>query len=268
MAADPLFVRRRISPNAQRIASLEKQLATAQAAPLGFSRELAASRAAASAAGATAASASPASASRDVLQRTGPSAYGTVQDNLLRRVQGKTAPGLADKFSQMDNATATGAAQARQDSIRPGMFGQGMASRGVQRVQQDNMARISDDKLKQAQMLGQDMQGAEQSITQNRNADRDFSYRAAGDLGDVVTQAGIAKQALGDEGLSYTGYGENALQGQAGSQADNAAKAQERQDRLLTMQEKQLERSLQGGADSKSGKWWQKVGQWASVFAG
>lgn len=205
---------------------------------------------------------------QDVLQRTGPSAYGTVQDNLLRRVQGKTAPGLADKFSQMDNATATGAAQARQDSIRPGMFGQGMASRGVQRVQQDNMARISDDKLKQAQMLGQDMQSAEQTITQNRNTDRDFSYRAAGDLGDVVTQAGIAKQALGDEGLSYTGYGEGALQGQATTQAANAADAKAKQDRLLTMQEKQLERSLQKGADSKSGKWWQKLGQWTSVFAG
>lgn len=205
---------------------------------------------------------------QDVLQRTGPSAYGTVQDNLLRRVQGKTAPGLADKFSQMDNATATGAAQARQDSIRPGMFGQGMASRGVQRVQQDNMARISDDKLKQAQMLGQDMQSAEQTITQNRNTDRDFSYRAAGDLGDVVTQAGIAKQALGDEGLSYTGYGEGALQGQATTQAANAAEAKAKQDRLLTMQEKQLERSLQSGADSKSGKWWQNLGQWASVFAG
>ena len=204
----------------------------------------------------------------NVLQRTGPDAYGAVQNNLLRRVQGKTAPGLADKFSQMDNATATGAAQARQDAIRPGMFGQGMASRGVQRVQQDNMARISDDKLKQAQMLGQDVQSAEQTITQNRNTDRDFSYRAAGDLGDVVTQAGIAKQALGDEGLSYTGYGEKALEGQANSQATSSARAQDTQDRLLTMQEKQLERSLQKGADSKSGKWWQNLGQVASVFTG
>lgn len=217
---------------------------------------------------ATPAPAPKAYSSANVLQRTGPSAYDAVQKNLLRRVEGRPAPGLADKFTQMDNATATGAAQARQDSIRPGMFGQGMASRGVQRVQQDNMARISDDKLKQAQMLGQDMQGAEQSIIQNRNTDRDFSYRAASDLGDVVTQAGLAKQALGDEGLSYTGYGEGALASQANQQATNAAKAQERQDRLLTMQEKQLERSLQGGADSKSGKWWQDLGQWASIFAG
>ena len=204
----------------------------------------------------------------NVLQRTGPDAYGTVQNNLLRRVQGKTSPGLADKFSQMDNATATGSAQARQDAIRPGMFGQGMASRGVQRVQQDNMARISDDKLKQAQMLGQDAQSAEQTITSNRNADRDFSYKAASDLGDTVTQAGIAKQALGDNGLSYTGYGEKALEGQANSQATSSAKAQDAQDRLLTMQEKQLERSLQNGADSSSGKWWQRMGQYASMLAG
>jgi hypothetical protein len=200
-----------------------------------------------------------------VLRRNSGTLYDTAQANLKRRLEGAPSPGLADKFAQMDQATATGAAQARQDAIRPGMFGQGRASRSAGQVQQANMERISNDKLNQAQMLGVEQQGAENTAFSQRNSDRDFAYNAARDTGDAVTQAGMGRQSLSDQGVSYTGYGEGAMKQQAADVKANALRAAQREDQLFRMQDAQLQRSLQGGKDDKTGKWIQRAGQVADI---
>ena len=196
---------------------------------------------------------------------------GAMQKNIQNRLSGKPAPYLKDKFAEMDQATATGAAQARMDVTQPGMFGQGRASRGGQVVQQNNMQRISDDKIKQAQLMGADTQSAmsdASNLKSMQNADRDFSYKAASDLGDTTTMGGLARMGLSDQGIDYTGYGEDAMRSQAATASANAAETKSQQKDLYDLQRKQLDRSLQGGADSSNGKWWQKVGTFASMFAG
>jgi hypothetical protein len=196
---------------------------------------------------------------------------GAMQTNIQNRLSGKPAPYLKDKFAEMDQATATGAAQARMDATQPGMFGQGRASRGGQMVQQANMQRISDDKIKQAQLMGADTQSAMSDATALRglqNADRDFTYRAASDLGDTTTMGGLARMGLSDQGIDYTGYGENAMRQQAATASANAAESKAQQKDLYDLQRKQLDRSLQSGADSSNGRWWQKVGTFASMLVG
>ena len=194
-----------------------------------------------------------------------------MQTNIQSRLSGKPAPYLKDKFAEMDNATATGAAQARMDATQPGMFGQGRATRGGQIVQQNNMQRISDDKIKQAQLMGSDLQSAmsdASTLKGLQNSDRDFSYKTASDLGDTTTMGGLARMSLEDQGLDYTGYGEGKMQEQAKTVSANAADEKAKQQELYDLQRKQLDRSLQTGADSSNGKWWQKAGTFASMFAG
>lgn len=194
-----------------------------------------------------------------------------MQTNIQSRLSGKPAPYLKDKFAEMDNATASGAAQARMDATQPGMFGQGRATRGGQVVQQSNMQRISDDKIKQAQLMGSDMQSAMSDASNLKglqNSDRDFAYKTASDLGDTTTMGGLARMSLDDQGLDYTGYGEGKMQEQAKAVSANAADEKARQQELYDLQRKQLDRSLQAGADSSNGKWWQKAGTFASMFAG
>lgn len=196
---------------------------------------------------------------------------GAARTNVMSRMSGRPAPYLKDKFAEMDNATATGAAQARMDATQPGMFGQGRSSRGGQIVQQNNMQRISDDKIKQAQMMGADMQSAVQDASSIRgieNADRDFAYRTASDLGDTTTMGGLQRLSLDKQGIDYTDFGEGAMRGQAETAAKNAEYSNTQQRELYDLQKRQMERSLQGGADSSNGKWWQKVGTFASMFAG
>lgn len=203
--------------------------------------------------------------------RTRDDLLGAATTNVKSRLSGRPAPYLKDKFAEMDNATATGAAQARMDATQPGMFGQGRASRGGQIVQQANMQRISDDKIKQAQLIGADQQSAIQDVSSLKNienADRDFAYKTASDLGDTTTMGGLQRLSLDKQGIDYTGYGEGAMQSQAQTAADNAAYSKQQQDELYNLQKKQLERSLQTGADSSNGRWWQKAGTFASMFAG
>ena len=126
------------------------------------------------------------------------------------------------KFQEMDEGTTTAGAQAMQNAVRPGMFGQGGATRSSQLAQQGVMQQNSANKLKQAQMAGDASSSAaagaqswQSALNSQDNADRSFSYGAARDLGDTVTMAGLNQQALGQQGYGYTDAGASQLQKQA-----------------------------------------------------
>lgn len=156
---------------------------------------------------------------------------GGLTDYYMKNLQGG---GITDatraKWAEMDDATGAAGAQLKQDAVSPGMFGQGAATRASQGADNEVMKRVAANKLAQAQMAGdasekaivgaQSWQG-QQSV--QSDADRQFAYSAARDIGDTVTQAGLGKESLGQQGYDYTDYGQKALEDQA---AQNAADAQ------------------------------------------
>ena len=155
---------------------------------------------------------------------------GGLADYYMKSLQGG---GITDatraKWAEMDDATGTAGAQLKQDAVSPGMFGQGAASRASQTANNAVMQQVAANKLKQAQMAGdasqQAIAGAQVWQGQQKSqgdSDRAFSYSAARDLGDTVTQAGLARQSLGQQGYGYTDYGEKQLSDQARTAAEDA----------------------------------------------
>ena len=144
------------------------------------------------------------------------------------------------KWGEMDNATGASGAQLKQDAVNPGMFGQGSASRAAGAANQTVLQQVAANKLKQAQMAGEasDKAVAGAQVWQGQqnaqsDTDRQFAYGAAKDIGDTVTQAGMARTSLGDQGYNYTDYGETAL-------TDQAAQAKKDAEWARTQQEEQL----------------------------
>ena len=163
-----------------------------------------------------------------------------LQDSMGRQVQDRINginPVLQNQFAQQDQATATGNAQARQDAVQPGMFGQGRATRGAQMAQQGNLERISGNKINQAGLSAKDVQdattqgmGYQNNLTAEDQNNRDFAYKAAGDLGDSVSMGGLARLSQQKQGAELTGYGETAMTNQAKQQAADAARERQRAD--------------------------------------
>lgn len=152
---------------------------------------------------------------------------GALADDLTSYYQKSLSGGgvndaMRAKWQEMDEGTSAAGAQAMQSAIRPGMFGQGGATRSNQIAQQSVMQQNAANKLKQAQMAGDAASGAvagaqswNAALNSQDAADRDFSYRAARDLGDTVTMAGLNQQALAKQGYGYTDAGASQLQEQA-----------------------------------------------------
>lgn len=155
---------------------------------------------------------------------------GGLTDYYMKNLQGG---GVTDatraKWAEMDDATGAAGAQLKQDAVSPGMFGQGAASRAGQMANNSVMQQVAANKLKQAQMAGdasdKAVAGAQSWQNQQNvqsDADRQFAYSAARDIGDTVTQAGMSKSSLGQQGYDYTDYGASQLDEQAKQQAADA----------------------------------------------
>lgn len=161
------------------------------------------------------------------------------------------------KWAEMDDATGAAGAQTKMDAQRPGMFGQGAASRSAGAANQSVMQQVAANKLKQAQMGGEAAQnaaaGAQSWQSQNNvqsNADRNFAYGAAKDSGDAVTMAGMGKSSLEDQGYGYTGYGEQALTDQATQQKDDAEWYRKQQEDQLAESKAQNELARKQAQDA------------------
>lgn len=161
------------------------------------------------------------------------------------------------KWGEMDNATGAAGAQLKQDAVSPGMFGQGSASRAAGAANQSVLQQVAANKLKQAQMAGEasDKAVAGAQVWQGQqnaqaDTDRQFAYGAAKDIGDTVTQAGMARTSLGDQGYNYTTYGEQALADQADQAKKDAEWARNAQERQLKMAENESAMSLRQAQDA------------------
>ena len=162
-------------------------------------------------------------------KQTDPLASGLTDYYMKNLQSGGINDATRAKWAEMDNATATAGAQTKMDAVSPGMFGQGAATRSGQLANNSVMQQVAANKLKQAQMAGDASQQAavgaqswqSQQNTQS-DADRQFAYTAARDIGDTVTQAGMGKESLGQQGYDYTDYGQKALTDQATQQAEDA----------------------------------------------
>lgn len=157
-------------------------------------------------------------------------------------------PGMQSKWAQADDSTATAGSQAKMDAASPGMFGQGAASRGLQTTDDSIMKQVAQNKLEQSQQASnaystaaEGEQGWQGQQNTQQNADRQFAYNAASDIGDTVTQAGMGKSALGQQGYGYTDYGTGQLQKQATQQQQDAdwARQQQQDEWNLTKQQQQ-----------------------------
>ena len=175
------------------------------------------------------------------------------------------------KFTEMDDATGATANQTRTNAIAPTMFGQGAASRAGQNADNSIMQQVAQSKLKQIQETGtaatsaaagaQSWQG--QQDTQS-NTDRDFSYKAASDLGDSVTMAGMGKSSLGQQGYDYTDYGKEQLISQASQQKEDADWARTQQREQWELSKKQQQAQI----DESNKSWYEKLGDTAISAAG
>ena len=177
------------------------------------------------------------------------------------------------KWGEMDNATGAAGAQLKQDAVSPGMFGQGSASRAAGAANQSVLQQVAANKLKQAQMAGdasdkavagaQSWQGQQNA---QANSDRDFAYGAAKDIGDTVTQGGMARTSLNNQGYSYTDYGEQALADQAKQAKLDADWARNAQERQLSMAERNSNAALSQAKNAYGSDLLNVVGKAMSIF--
>ena len=161
----------------------------------------------------------------------------SVSDYYRRKLAGG---GITDatraKWAEMDDATGAAAAQSRMNQAQPGMFGQGRASRAGATTDQTIMQQVAANKLKQAQMAGDEQDRTIQGAGSWQNlqdtsarADRAQALQTAEALGDSVTMAGLNREALGQQGYGYTDYGEGQLTEQARQAKEDAAWAKTQQ---------------------------------------
>ena len=188
---------------------------------------------------------------------------GPLADDLTSYYQKNLSSGgvndaMRAKWQEMDEGTSASGAQAMQNAVRPGMFGQGGATRSSQIAQQGVMQQNAANKLKQAQMAGDASAGAvagaqswQGALNAQDAADRNFSYGAARDLGDTVTMAGLNQQALGQQGYGYTDAGARQLQTQADTAKSDADWARQQQREAWNLQRE----SMQRANNSAKGDW-------------
>lgn len=169
-------------------------------------------------------------------------------------------PVLSNQFAQQDQATATGIAQARQDAIQPGMFGQGRATRGAQTAQQSALQAIAGNKTNQAGLAAKDVQdattqgmGYQRDLTSEDQANRSFAYNAAKDTGDAVGMAGQQQIAQGQQGLGYTAYGAQATDTQAAQAKADADLQRQRADEEYAYTQEQRRKAARGTSGGISG---------------
>lgn len=150
---------------------------------------------------------------------------GSAAEEMLQgRLSGRQSPGLAAKFREMDEATGQAGADTLAQSRATTLAGaaQGSARRNVQTAMQGINQQIASNKLRQAQMLGEDQSSAmSQGLQVGQQArNESASYldrlaRNAADTGDTVTQASLNRIYAGRGGTEYTGAGEQRLDEQA-----------------------------------------------------
>ena len=205
-------------------------------------------------------------------RQTNPLAAG-VTDYYTRRLKnGGIDDATRAKFAEMDDATGAAAAQTRMNATSPGMFGQGAASRAGQIADNSVMQQVASNKLKQAQLGGEAQQqaiagaaGWQGQQTAEKNADRDFSYKAASDLGDAVTMGGMARSSLDQQGYGYTDYGEKQLTSQADQSKADADWARQQQREQWERQKRLMDNQISA---SKPKAWYEKLGDSVMGMAG
>ena len=177
---------------------------------------------------------------------------GSVSDYYRKKMAGG---GITDatraKWAEMDDATGAAAAQTRMNQAQPGMFGQGRASRAMGATDQTIMAQVAANKLKQAQMAGdeQDKSVAGASAWQqlqdsNARADRAQALQTAEALGDTVTMAGMNRQALEQQGYGYTDYGQRQLDDQSAQAKADAEWAKTQQQEAWDMSKRSNQQAM------------------------
>lgn len=159
-------------------------------------------------------------------------------DLLGERMSGRPSAGAAAKFREMDEATAQAAADNTATAYRtlgtPGAMGQGAARRNIQTTLQGNAQQVAANKLKQAQMLGQEQDsalaaglGVESSEQQLQKSYLDSAMRNAGDIGDATTAGALQRVYAQRGGIDYTDEANRRMADvSAGAAADEAAMRQ------------------------------------------
>ena len=155
------------------------------------------------------------------------------------------------KWAEMDNATGAAAAQMRQDQAQPGMFGQGRTSRAGAQTNQTIMQQVANNKLKQAEMAGDEQGATVQSAGNWQNSQdaadanaRQQAFANAMSLGDTVTAAGVNQQGLSNLGYDYTSSGQQQLTDQAAQAKADADWARAQQKEAWNMSKAQNQAAL------------------------
>lgn len=150
--------------------------------------------------------------------------------SLQRRLTGGS-PDLWAKFKEMDDATArqgqTVRSTAGQQGIQSGGLGQGLTNRNANIAENNVMQQVANNKLKQAQMLGEDRVAAEQMGLNQANTDAGNRQRYlsmwlnnANAIGDATSAGAAQDLLLGEAGYDYTG----AARGRMANEANIASR--------------------------------------------
>lgn len=164
------------------------------------------------------------------------SAIGDAAMDLLgQRMSGRPSAANAAKFREMDEATAQAGADAMANAYRtmgtPVALGQGAARRNLQTTMQANAQQVAANKLKQAQIGGQEQEsaltaglGIASNEEQMRKSYLDTALANAKDIGDATTAGALQRVYTGRGGIEYTDEADRRMANvAAGSAADEAA---------------------------------------------
>jgi hypothetical protein len=149
-------------------------------------------------------------------RRAGTGDLGDLARSSLQKRMTTGGPDLWAKFKEMDDATGRAANTVRgqgymQANAQAGL-GQGLASRNANLGNREIMQQVANNKLKQAQMLGDDKNTATSQAASMSGADDNRRLSAlnmwlqnASEIGDSTSAGAAQDLLLGEGGYDYTG---------------------------------------------------------------
>lgn len=167
-------------------------------------------------------------------RRAGTGDLGDLARSSLQKRMTTGSPDLWAKFKEMDDGTGRVAQTVRgqgymQANAQAGL-GQGLASRNANIGNREIMQQVANNKLKQAQMLGEDKNTATtQAASMSANDDNrrlsalNIWLNNANNIGDSTSAGAAQDLLLGEGGYDYTNSARGRMAGDARIAADDEA---------------------------------------------
>lgn len=183
-------------------------------------------------------------------RRAGTGDLDTLARSSLQKRMTTGSPDLWAKFKEMDDATARAGQTVRstgqQQAIQQAGLGQGLSARNANVAERTNMQQVANNKLKQAQMLGEDKVAATTQAFSQGNADAsqrqnylNMWLKNAGEIGDSTSAGAAQDLLLGEAGYDYTGASRNRMAGDARIAGQDEGQLRSGMDRNVALAEDQ-----------------------------